>query len=170
MCEPTTIIMAASAVVSAYGAYQGAKGQKNQARYQAAVARNNAQVAEWQAKDAAERGAQGEMENRRKYARLAGAQRAALASQGLDMSEGSALALLGDTELYSTLDSTNIKANTEREVWARKNQVNDANAQAGLYQMQADNISPGMAFGATLLNSAGSVSERWYKYGQTKGG
>jgi hypothetical protein len=44
-------------------------------------------------------------------------------------------------------------------------QGSNAQAQAGLYQMQASNISPAFATYASLLDSAGSVAKQWYSVG-----
>lgn len=169
MCEPITLstaavyAMAAGAAVSAYAAYSGAQNTKAQANYQSKVAANNAQSAEWAAQDAAKRGEQAQIDSRRKYAALQGTQRTALASRGLDVGEGSALAILGDTELFQGIDAGRIEDNSNREQWAIRNQKANYQAQSELSAWDANSTNPALNAGMSLIGSSGQVADRWYK-------
>src|SRR5689334_11493864 len=74
-----------------------AEVQANQANYLAQVARNNQQVADWNAQRALQQGQVDEDRQRQKTAQQIGAQRALLAGQGGDINSGSDIDLVGDT-------------------------------------------------------------------------
>lgn len=164
MCEPTTIMMVASAAMAAMQARNAAKGQQQTLDYQAKVEKNNATVAEWQAQDAEKRGQDEAMRARRANSQLQGQQRATMAASGLDLNQGSALALLDDTEYFGQVDQQTIANNTSREAWALRNRARNHEAQGQLYASGARNIKPGEAAGASLLSSASSVASKWGNY------
>jgi len=163
MCAPLAI-MAVSMAVSAVQARNQAKGQQQVMDYQAKVEGNNATVAEWQAQDAEKRGQDEAMRARRANSQLRGQQRVTMASNGLDMTEGSALSLLDDTEYFGAVDQKTIADNTSREAWALRNRAQNHQAQGKLYATGAKNIKPNEAAGASLLSSASSVASRWGSY------
>ncbi len=128
--------------IAAVGAYQQAQGQKQQAQYQAKVAENNAKVAEWQAADAKERGDVAAAAVRRKYAALQGTQAASLAARGLDIGEGSANAILSDTDFFGDYDQRTTRSNAQREAWGFKVRAGNFRGDAGAYGATADAINP----------------------------
>lgn len=172
MCEPTTIAIASLAMtaaaggVSAYGAVQQGKAAEGQADYQAAVGRNNAIIAERQARDAEERGAAEETAQRRQTAALMGKQKAGMAANGLDLSSGSPLDILGDTAQFGELDALTVRSNAAREAYGYRNQgaqfTSDAAAQkiAGKNAKSASYISAG----STILTSASQMGGNWATY------
>jgi hypothetical protein len=184
MCEPTTIALVAAVAISAVSAYSSAEAQKNQAEYQSKVAKNNAKVAEWQAADAKARGDQEAANVRRKYAALQGTQAASLAARGLDISEGSANAILTDTDFFSAYDQNVTRSNAEREAWGHKVRAGNFAGDAAYYGSVADAQNPllsGVLAGAQtyfgmggyrskapagqgtdLMGSATSVDPSWY--------
>lgn len=177
MCEPVTIStttmmvasMAASAMaagVSAYGSVQQGKAQEKQADYQAAVGRNNAIIAERQATDAEERGAAAELSQRRQTAALAGKQRAGMAANGLDLSSGSPLDILGDTAQFGELDALTVRSNAAREAWGFRNQRDQFTSDAGATKIAGRNAKSASYIGAgsSLLSSAGTVAGNWSTY------
>lgn len=149
---------------SAYSAMNQSQATQDAANYNAAVARNNAQVAEWQANDAVERGNKAVQDHMRKAAALKGTQTASMAARGLDLSEGTPLNILTDTDLFAEIDSNTIKNNAAREAWGYRAQASNSRATGGLYDMQAGNQNPMLAGAGTLLSGAGSVAEKWYQY------
>jgi hypothetical protein len=164
MCEPVSIMMAVGAVVGAIGQRNAAKGQQQALDHQAKVDANNATVAEWQAQDAEKRGQDDAARARRENSQRRGAQRVALAANGLDLNEGSALSLLDDTEYFGQVDQKTIADNTSREAWAlRTRSQNFADASA-VHKTAAGNINPNLAAGTSLLSSAASVGKRWEAY------
>lgn len=153
----------AGAAFTAYSAFSQSSSSKAAYQYQAAVNENNAKIAEWNAQDAARRGEQDLIDQRRRAAQTMGTQRATLAGRGIDISEGSALNILSDTEYLSQLDSLTVKDNTAKNVWGAKVQANNDRANAGLYQMKADSESPFLSGVGSLLTSAPKVAASWPK-------
>lgn len=158
----------AMAAITAVSAYSQAQNQKNQAEYQSQVAANNAKTAEWQAEDAKARGDQAAQDMRRKYAALMGTQRAALAARGLDISDGSANAVLQDTSFFGDWDERAVRANAAREAWGYRVRAQNFQSDAVFAQGTADAINPllsaGLAAGGTLFAGGdSSVASKWYR-------
>jgi hypothetical protein len=153
--------------MSVYSAFSSSSDNKAAYNYQAAVDRNNAMIANWNAQDAARRGEQDLIDTRRKTAAIMGNQRATLAGRGIDLSEGSALNILSDTAYLGEQDALTVKDNTAKNVWAAKVQANNDTANAGLLKMRADNENPLLSGASSLLTGAGKVADSWYKYAGT---
>ncbi len=175
MCDPLSLATAgtigkvatglqiAGAVSGAYGAYQTSTADKAAYNYQAQVQRNNAQIANWQAKSAIEQGQVEEANQRLKTAQIKGAQRARMAANGVDIRQGSALNTLLDTEYMGDVDAATIHDNAANEAWALRNQATNYSANAGLLQARASMESPLGSGASTLLTGAGAVASSWYK-------
>lgn len=158
-----TGLQIAGAVSGAYGSYQQSKATKAAYEYQAAVNRNNAQIAQWQAADAITRGQKAEQAQRLKTAQLKSSQRAAFAARGVALDEGSALNILDDTDYMGEMDALTIRDNAAREAWGLRNQATGYSSDASMLSSRANAESPmGSAFGS-LLTGAGVVADSWYK-------
>lgn len=155
-------LQVAGGITSAAGAYGQSKATKAAYNYQAAVSRNNAQIAEWQAQDALTRGGKAEQSQRLKTAQLKGTQRATLAARGVAIDEGSALNILQDTDYMGELDAATIRDNAAREAWGHRNQAAGYTSDASMLSNRAAAESPLRAAGTSLLTSAGSVASSWY--------
>lgn len=155
-------VMAAGAAMSAYSAHNQAKQQKAAYEYNAAVNRNNAKIAEWNAQDIARRGETDLINQRQRTAALMGNQRATLAGRGIDLSEGSALNVLSDTAYLGEQDALTVKDNTAKNVWAAKVQANNERASAKLNESSASAQNPWLSAGTSLLTSASRVDPKWY--------
>ena len=169
MCEPATITLAltaVSAVVAAGGAIAQGQAQHKQASYQAAVERNNATIAGWQAEDATQRGKVEEQRQRLATARLAGTQRANMASSGLEVGSGSSLDVLMDTAQLGELDALTIRSNAEREAYGLRTQQSNLTAQSGLTRMAGRNAQTAgyISAGSTLLSTAATGADRFVTY------
>lgn len=158
------VMQVAGLAFTAYSAMQQSAATKDSANYNAAVQRNNAQLAEYQAQDAVTRGDKATEDHMRKVAQLKGTQKASMAARGLDLSEGTPLNILTDTDLFGEIDANTIQTNAAREAWGYRAQGSNSTAQANLYKAQADNQNPLMAGAGTLLAGAGSVADRWTAY------
>lgn len=141
--------------------------------YQAKVSRNNAIVAEWQARSAILAGASQEQTLRLKEASLAGSQRARLAANGVDVSQGSAFNIMADTKYMADKDVGTIRQNAEKKAWAYRTQGQSDLDNAALLDVTAVNtrrgasaISPSSAYMGSLLTGAGQVASGWYKYSE----
>ena len=118
MCLPVAAVgalAAGSAIFGAASAYRSTSANRTAAEYQAAVDRNNAQLADWQRQDALRRGEQASAMAEIDTARRASLQQATLAANGVVTTEGSALRLLGDTEIAGELRRQEIREGASRE-------------------------------------------------------
>jgi hypothetical protein len=155
----------AGAGLSAVSAYGNSKSAKGAYEAQAQIAKNNAIIAGWQAEDALARGDRNVSLSRSKTRQQKGTQRAAMAANGVDLGEGSALNILVDTDYFGELDANTIKDNAAKEAWALRNQAAGFTAEAAMAKARADNERPWMSAGTSLLTSAGKVADRWYEPG-----
>ena len=154
-----TAMQGLSMAASLAGTGMSAMGAAQQAEIQSKVAANNAKVAEYQAQSALASGERDAQAVARRGSQLEGAQRARMAANGLDISEGTPAALLDQTNFFTQSDIATTRDNAKKQAWA-------AQAQAAGYQAQA-NYSPLLASGGSLLLGAGQVADKWYSY--TKG-
>ena len=107
MCEPTTLLIAATAV-STLGAGYGALQANSQANYQARVADQNARLSAESARQEADNTRDAALQHYRKVAQLQGQQRVAMAAGGLDVNFGNAGDLTADTEMLAREDASRI--------------------------------------------------------------
>ena len=159
MCNPMIAVVA----LTAFSAYSAAEAQNASDEYQADVARNNETTAQWQAEDAERRGNEARAATRRKYAAIEGTQRATLSARGLDISEGSANALLQDTSFFGEYDQNTVRANAAREAWGYKVQAGNFGNEAGFRQASADGRSP-------ILSGAMAGASAYFGSQQPSGG
>jgi hypothetical protein len=148
-----TALAVASVAASTAGAYTQSKAQKQQAKYQAAVARNNAIVAERAATDARERGEKEELNFRKQLSQLKGKQRAAFSGSGVVVDEDSPLDVLAETAELGEIDALTIRNNAEREAYGFENQARNFENSAVASDATASNINPFFTAGTTLLTS-----------------
>ena len=157
-----TGLQVAGLVSGALGASRQSEATQQAYNYQAAVNKNNAQVAEWQAQDALQRGTKAEQAQRLKVAQLKSSQRAGFAARGVALDEGSPLAILQDTDMMGEMDALTIRDNAEKEAWgARMQGANYSSDSAMLSARAGAESSTGAAFGS-LLTGAGAVASSWY--------
>lgn len=164
MCEPVSIMMmgasAAQAILGAEQQAQQAVAQQSQrayqASYQTAVARNAAQVSEYNAQDAERRGAAEEERQRVKTSLLLGTQQARLAAQGSDL-DGSPLDILGDTAALGEEGALAARYQATREAWGQRIQAANQTAQADFLTRSAampTGADPGLGIARSLLSGA----------------
>lgn len=115
MCEPGTLALIATAA-SVAGTITSSLGAYQQKRYEAKVAEANQAQENAKVVDALNRGDITARDTARKQAQLAGAQRASMAANGIDLSFGSAADLLGDTAMFGREEQMTVRENTRREV------------------------------------------------------
>ncbi|KKN72136.1 hypothetical protein LCGC14_0414220 [marine sediment metagenome] len=167
MCEPITIMAAAGLAMSAAGSGVAAYGQiragqaaKAQAEFQADVARNNAITFRAAADDTYDRGEEFETQFRLQAEDLKGQQRAAFASNGILLGEGTALTVLEDTAQLTELDALTIRNNVERQAVGLLSQGNSFLAQSALFSNVAASASGAARLGAfsTLLGGEANTA------------
>ena len=164
MCAPPVLALVAAGVAAAGAGYSALQANA-QARGQAAQAKVNQAEANRSAADALERGNVEQQQHYRKVSAQMGAQRAAMAANGLDISFGSAAYLVGDTAMYGQEDASALAENTVRE--ARGFEINAANygAERKSAKLAATGALVKGAFdmGSTILSGAS-------QYGKLKAG
>lgn len=169
--EVALIAAAGSAVVGAYSSYESGQSQKDAARYQAAVARNNQIYAEQYAQAEIAKGQRMEDMKRTETAQREGAVKVAAAASGLDVDSGSPLRLQEDTARLGEFDALTIRSNAQRAAYGYRVQGSNYAAQAQLDDMSAENASRMGALGAwsSIIGGASSVSSKWAGYQQATG-
>jgi hypothetical protein len=170
--------MGFSAVVAVIGlatsltaAQQQAKAQKAQARYRAAVARNNATLAERAAADALARGKIAERRRAIQTRQATGRQRTLLAGAGQLVDEGSALDVTLDTAAIGAQDALTIRSNAQREALGFQQRGVNFQADAGLFDLtgkQAQDTA-NIQSASAVVSSANSVAGNWYDYNRATG-
>ncbi len=159
---------AAGGAASTVGAYYGAKSQKTVLNGQATMADLNAQQAELAAQQELARGNAQIAQITARAGQVKGAQRAALAANGIDLGDGSAAEVLTSTDIAKETDMNQAQVNAINAAWGYRKQGTNYSNQALAARASADSISPGMAAATSLLGSATQVAGSWYNL--NKGG
>lgn len=149
---------------------QAASVAQAQAIYQAQVARQNQELANWRAADATQRGQVAEQNRRSLMRQQIGQQTAGLAAQGTDL-EGSPTDILGDTAAAGEFDAQTIKANAAREAYGYTIQGVGHGNTAILESARAANstYTPNyLGAGASLLSGVSTLAARWGKFQDNK--
>lgn len=175
MADPATIaiaLTAASAVSGAVGSMQAADAQKQQAQYQAAVARNNQQVAEQNAAYAEQVGRNQELAKREQTMQALGKQRALFGAMGIDPNSGSAARISTDLVGLGELDALTIRNNAARSAYGYRVQGSDFGANADLATMRGENAEVAGNIGAfsSIVGGASSVSDKWMRWKSSPSG
>lgn len=162
MCDPGTLAIVATATAVA-GTITSSVASYQQKRYEAKVNEANQRAENERVRDALDRGETTARDAARRQGQLAGAQRAAMAANGIDVSFGSAADLLADTAMYGREEQTTIRENTRREIMGYD--INAANFGA------AANASRSAATGALIaggLQAASTIAGGAQRYGKIK--
>jgi hypothetical protein len=124
MGETASYLMAGAYTGQAIGSILQAKAQsagiEAQGEYHKSVSEMNSRLATLSAEDALRRGKKAAYLHKREIKRTIGSQRAALAAQGIEIDDGSALEVQMDTATQGELDAITIKNNAFREAWGYK--------------------------------------------------
>lgn len=149
MCLPIAALAIASMVA---GTVVSAVGQIQAGNYANAIARQNARNLTSAARDAVDRGEVASGRQGQETRRLMGAQRAAGAASGIDLSSGSALDILVATAGIGEQDAQTIRNNAAREAWGYRTQAAEQVAQGKLAKRQGL-----FGAGSTLLTGLSSA-------------
>ncbi|MBQ8475708.1 hypothetical protein IJ531_01450 [bacterium] len=117
----------AGSAMGAVSSYNQGKTQKAQYEAEAKVAQKNAKIAQNNADQKRQEGIEAARTQRIKTLQAVGAQQTAIAANGIDISQGSALDLIEDTAAMGELDAITTRYNAE--------------SQAQSYEMQRDNFN-----------------------------
>ena len=154
MCEPTTIVLAISAIAAAYQ-------QNQQGKFEQGVSKYNARLAENQAQATRNVATEQENEQRQQTAQLIAKQRAQLGAANIELGSGSALQLQTDAAELGEVDALRIRSNFDQQVGALQSQADLTRAEGDFAR------SSGRAnAGITLLGAAADginsgVADKW---------
>lgn len=148
--------------MQAMSAYSQAKNQQAALLAQSQVALDNAELSGWASQDAVRRGEDAANQVKLRGAQVKGQQRAAMATNNVDLAVGSAQNILNDTDYISAVDASTLQTNAAREAWGYQVQAKQYRQQAGASRAAAGEISPWLAAGTSLLGTATRVASRWY--------
>lgn len=152
----------AGAGLSLIGTLMGAWGQHQAGKWNKKLLDYNAAVAEWQAKDAIDRGVVLAGRRREQTAQVIAGQRAGLAHQGVDINaEGSAVDVQGNSRYLGELDAITIMNNAKRESYGFKIQATDLSMRGQIMQRTAD-----MGAASTVLTGSSNLMLAQYGYGR----
>ncbi len=160
---------AIGALSGAYSAYQQGKIAKIGYWLQERTQLRNMQMAEWQAEDAYKRGDESVSQLHRKGAAFKSTQRTRLAAQGVDLTQGSALRILSDTDYLLAEDEATMRNNTEREANAYRLKAAGLQADAGMANFQGASVNPNLMATTSLLTNAPQVASQWYMLNRAGG-
>lgn len=151
---------AVGVVGKAYASIEQTNATRAALKAQASVDDANAQIGEWQAADALQRGQRAEQTVRQRTAGLKGTQRAGFAANGVTLDSGSVLDVLTATDYMGERDAQTARINAEKEAWAyRVGATNNRNEARLLGSVKPGS---GSAIGS-LLTGAGQVAKSWYR-------
>ncbi|WP_143741580.1 virion core protein, T7 gp14 family [Pleomorphomonas diazotrophica] len=140
-------------LLSAAGQISSANAQSKAAKYNAEVQRQNAMLAERQARNVLNAGMREEQKQKAMTAHLMAKQQAAQAANGVDVSFGTPLDLMVDTAKQGAIDALTIRTNAYRNYDDVRNQAVASRNQAALYDMEAKNSRT-----AGILGAFGSMA------------
>lgn len=164
MADPLTLgLTLLSGAMSAMGSIAQGQAAKDQADYQAAVARQNQQIANQYADQELQKG-NAEYENQERKTRAAlGAQLSAQGASGLDVNSGSLVDIRQSTAELGKLDSLTTYNNAEKSAYGYKVKATSFANDAQLYDMKGDNaqMAGWIGAGSSLLGAATSFSSKW---------
>lgn len=152
------------AINSAIGTYYQAEAQKNNLRFQADMAKINAQISEMNAQAtmlAGQRQAQNIMLRGRQ---IKSAQKVGFAASGVDLGSASAINVMTTTDYMTETDRNTVEANAIRAAWGYRTQAGNDRITSLMAGTAADQISPAGSGLSSLLSNSGRVAESWYKY------
>ncbi len=156
------VMSGAGAFSSAIGAYASAKSQKLMLQGQAAMSEMNARLSEKSAQQELARGNAEIATTTRRAGQIKGAQRAAMAANGIDLGEGSAAEVLTSTDILKEEDVNTIHANAVRAAWGQRIQATNYQNAAIMQRAGAASISPGMAAATSLMGNSKQIANGWY--------
>ena len=150
--------------------------------YQAKVAQNNAKIAEENAASERQSGLEEARLKRIQTLQAIGNQQVAMAGNGIDITQGTALDTIEDTAKFGELDALMLEYNAERNALNYEQQAGNFNNQANLDMLASRNAATagkinaaayafnGMSDVAGGLGDLSKVSNRWTLKNKASGG
>ena len=112
-------------------------------------------------------GAENERRQRIKTAQVAGMQKAAMAANGISLTDGTALDTLTDTAELGEMDALMLRYDSEKRAKAYEQQASNLTSQSYLTKITGANAykSGLLSAGATGLGGLSKVATKWSDYG-----
>ncbi len=153
----------AGAGLSAYGTYESGQASGREADYRAAIARNNAQIAEQRAQSAEKAGLVRSQNQSLKGAAQLARVKAGQAASGVDVNTGSAVDVQASEREANVLDAETVLHNANLEAYGYRTQGKNYEAQANLDEAQGEQSRWAGTVGAagSLLSNASSLGLKW---------
>ena len=158
----------AGGVVGGISSYQQGKAQQAKYNYEAKVAQENARIANQNAAMERQQGIEEERLQRIKTAQAVGSQKTAMAANGIDVTQGTALDVIEDTASMGELDALQTRYNYERKALAYEANANNYLNQANLDIIAGKNARTAGVYNADTTGLAGlsktaDVATKWFK-------
>ena len=168
MCDgPTSLnTQISGGINTGIGAYFTAAGERNNLNASANIADTNARISELTAQSVIFQGQREEQISRINTSNIREAQRVGYASNGIDLGSETAQRVITSTDVLGEIDANTIAANAVRGAWGYRTEAVQQKNEALTKRTSAKAISPVSRASASLINSASSVSESWYKLGK----
>jgi hypothetical protein len=153
-------------ILGAVGAHNEGQAAKDQARYKAAVANNNAILAERSAQMATEVGDIRASNESLHTAATIGSIKAAQAASGLDVNVGTTVDVRESAADLGRLDALTIRYAGQKDAYNARTQADSYRAQAGLDLMAGKTAAAAGDLKAftSILGGASSVGDKWMSY------
>jgi len=135
------------------------KLQRKSAEAQAELADYNQAVADLQAEDAVDRGAEAESRFRTQVRGAIGAQRAAFAGGNIDVGFGSAVDVQADAAFLGEMDALQIRTNAAREAWGFKVQAEDYRRRGDIMRREGVNAEEAARINANAQRQSGGAAQ-----------
>lgn len=158
---------AASTAMGVVSGVQQANAAKAQMNYQADVNKRNAKIAQANADMKRQEGIEESRLQKIRNLQKVGAQQAAMAANGIDVSSGTALDVVEDTAAMGELDALTTRYNAETQAQAYERQANNLTNQANMDIISGQNayksgMTGAIGSGFKGLGDTASVASRWY--------
>lgn len=170
MCVDPATLMVIGGVVSGAGQIATATASANAAKYSAAVERQNAQLADRQAKNTLEAGLKEEQKQKAMTGQLIAKQQATQAANGVDVTFGTPLDIMIDAAKMGAVDAATLRRNSYLKYDDVRNEAVNHRNQASLYNMQASNAMLSGVIGAGSSVLGGFTDAAKYKAQMKAGG
>lgn len=167
-----SLVYVGIALVVVAGAAQ-AKQEREAGKANAAIAENNARLAEEEGKDEAIQSSRESTQAAWRTRAILGSQRAAIAASGVDSETGSSFDLLGETALFGGAEQSAISQDAARKAWGRQSEAlnyRNQGAQAKWMGKTSSNITILKTIGNAASMGAGSYGSGASKAGGGSGG
>lgn len=156
----------AGGVVGGVSSYQQGKAQQAQYNYQAKVNEENAKIAQENANVQRQQGIEEARLQRIKAASTIGAQKTAMAANGVDVTQGTAVDVISDTAAIGELDALQTQYNYEMKARGYEVQAGNFQNQANLDVISGKNAYKAGKIGAVQHGLAGlqqttDVASKW---------